>query len=95
MRTSSSMTRARHTFFLTSESSSRARANRLCAQVANLDLDGTDTGCLTTESATHLNESVNVFHQSLGPAYDELVNTGDGMRPARECLWQSLKTTKK
>lgn len=35
MRTSSNMTRARQTFFRTSESSSVARAKRLCARIGN------------------------------------------------------------
>lgn len=37
-----------------------------------------------TESAPHLYEGVNVVHQSLGPAYDELVDAGDGVGPARQ-----------
>lgn len=42
------------------------------------------------ESAPHLYEGVDVFHQSLGPAYDELVNAGDGMRPAKQGSVKSL-----
>lgn len=32
----------------------------------------------------YLNEAVNVDHQSLGPADDKLVHTGNGMRPVRK-----------
>lgn len=35
----------------------------------------------TWSLVTHLNESVDVVHQRLGPVHDELVHTGNGMRP--------------
>lgn len=40
---------------------------------------------------THLYEGVNVVHQSLGSADDELVNTGYGMRPVGYNCVQSTR----
>lgn len=37
-----------------------------------------------TGGEVYLNEAVNVDHQSLGPADDKLVHTGNGMRPVRK-----------
>lgn len=77
MRTSSNMTRARHTFFRTSESSSAARANRLYTRISiwynkglhddkkkkriREKLTFTFTA-LPHGGATHLYEGVNVVH---------------------------------
>lgn len=75
MRTSSNMTRARHTFFRTSESSSAARANRLYARISiwhnkrvawwqekkKMKEKLTFTA-LPHGGTTHLYEGVNVVH---------------------------------
>lgn len=37
-----------------------------------------------TGGEVYLNKAVNVDHQSLGPADDKLVHTGNGMRPVRK-----------
>lgn len=78
MRTSSNMTRARHTFFRTSESSSAARANRLCTRISIWYYKGLHDNkkkkkrikekltftftALPHGGATHLYEGVNVVH---------------------------------
>lgn len=54
-----------------------------------IETDAADTRSLVCCDATrgarpHLYEGVNVFHQSLSSAYDELVDAGDGMRPAEQ-----------
>ena len=40
--------------------------------------------CETRSRQTRLNERVDVQHKSLSPADDELIDAGDGMRPATQ-----------
>lgn len=90
MRTSSSMTRALHTFFLTSLSSSPASANKLWTagtEVQQRNLHPGRRSRKRQKRRAHLNESVDVIHESLSAADDELVHTRYGMRPERETKW--------
>lgn len=84
IRTSRSMTRALHTFFLTSESSSAASANRLWWNNQKIESytrhkDQQVIWCLTWWK--YLDKHVNVVHEGLCSADDKLVHAGNSMRP--------------